>query len=199
MYCTELYKTLEHMDTYMNISVSEAAKQWGVSRTTIYKKIDDGELSRNAEKKIDTTEMLRVFGNPPNKKRTEQINRNVQKTLVNSEPVQENVHLKHQLEMEKLKNNHLLQQVDHQKQLIENYQKQIEQLSKSLDKANASIQDFAQTKLLEMKSSLSIDSEEQTGKPTYNHQTETTSEFKPHIEPEKKYSETKRGWWPWGK
>lgn len=56
--------------------------------------------------------------------------------------------------MEKLKNVHLLQQLDHHKQLVESYQKQIEQLSKSLDKANASIQDFAQTKLLEMRSSL---------------------------------------------
>lgn len=56
----------------MNISVSEAAKRWAVSRTTIYKKIDDGELSRNSDKKIDTTEMLRVFGNPPKNERTEQ-------------------------------------------------------------------------------------------------------------------------------
>ena len=99
----------------MNISVSEAAKRWAVSRTTIYKKIDDGELSRNSDKKIDTTEMLRVFGNPTKDERTEQNQKTVQKTPVNSEPVQENLQLKHQLEMEKLKNVHLQQQVDHHK------------------------------------------------------------------------------------
>jgi len=107
----------------MNMSVSEAAKKWGVSRTTIYKKIDDGELSRNSDKKIDTTEMLRVFGNPPNTERTEQNRKSVHRTPVNNESVQENVQLKHQLEMEKLKNVHLQQQVNHHKQLVENYQK----------------------------------------------------------------------------
>lgn len=68
----------------MNISVSEASKRWGVSRTTIYKKIDEGELSRNSDKKVDT-EMLGVFGNPPNIKRNEQNENNVQWTRVNSE------------------------------------------------------------------------------------------------------------------
>ena len=56
----------------MNISVTKAAKEWGVSRTTIYQKVNDGELSRTADKKIDTSEMLRVFGEPVPKKRTEQ-------------------------------------------------------------------------------------------------------------------------------
>tara|TARA_R100000935_G_scaffold11229_1_gene22586 strand:- start:86 stop:283 length:198 start_codon:yes stop_codon:yes gene_type:complete len=45
----------------MNISVTKAAKEWGVSRTTIYQKVNDGELSRTADKKIDIAEMLRVF------------------------------------------------------------------------------------------------------------------------------------------
>ena len=51
----------------MNISVTKAAKEWGVSRTTIYQKINDGELSRAADKKIDTSEMIRVFGEPATK------------------------------------------------------------------------------------------------------------------------------------
>ena len=59
--------------------------------------------------------------------------------------------LEHQLELEKLKNEHLRQQVSDQKKLIENYQQQIGQLNKTLDKANASIQDFAQVRLLEFK------------------------------------------------
>lgn len=40
-----------------------------------------------------------------------------------------------------------------QKQLIENYQQQLSQLTKTLDKANASIHDFAQVRLLEFKKS----------------------------------------------
>lgn len=135
----------------MNISVTKAAKEWGVSRTTIYQKVNDGELSRAADKKIDTAEMLRVFGEPLSKKRTEQSLNSSHNTHLNSQTVQSCTALEHQLDLEKLKNEHLRQQVSDQKQLIENYQQQISQLNKTLDKANASIHDFAQVKLLEFK------------------------------------------------
>ena len=135
----------------MIISVTKAAKEWGVSRTTIYQKVSDGELSRTADKKIDTAEMLRVFGEPLSKKRTEQSLNSSHNTHLNSQIVQSCTELEHQLELENLKNKHLQQQVSDQKQLIENYQQQISQLNKTLDKANASIHDFSQVRLLEFK------------------------------------------------
>ena len=135
----------------MIISVTKAAKEWGVSRTTIYQKVSDGELSRTADKKIDTAEMLRVFGEPLSKKRTEQSLNSPHSTHLDSQTVQSCTELEHLLAFEKLKNEHLSQQVSDQKKLIENYQQQIGQLNKTLDKANASIQDFAQVKLLEFK------------------------------------------------
>ena len=135
----------------MIISVTKAAKEWGVSRTTIYQKFNDGELSRTADKKIDTAEMIRVFGEPVPKKRTEQSLNSSDNTHLNSQTVQSCTALEHQLELEKLKNEHLRQQVSDQKQLIENYQQQIGQLNKTLEKANASIHDFAQVRLLEFK------------------------------------------------
>ncbi|SJN18970.1 hypothetical protein [Psychrobacter sp. JB385] len=135
----------------MNISVTKAAKEWGVSRTTIYQKVNDGDLSRTADKKIDTSEMLRVFGEPISKKRTERLVNTVQSTPLNTQSVQYNTDTEHQLALEKLRNEHLNQQVSDQKRLIENYQQQIAQLNKTLDKANASIQDFAQVRLLEFK------------------------------------------------
>ena len=137
----------------MNISVTKAAKEWGVSRTTIYQKVNDGELSRTADKKIDVSEMLRVFGEPISKKRTERSVNTVQSTPLNNQSVQYNTDIEHLLALEKLKNEHLSQQVSDQKKLIENYQEQIAQLNKTLDKANASIQDFAQVRLLEFKKS----------------------------------------------
>jgi len=137
----------------MSISVTKAAKEWGVSRTTIYQKINDGELSRTADKKIDVSEMLRVFGEPISKKRTERSVNTVQSTPLNNQNVQYNTDIEHLLALEKLKNEHLSQQVSDQKKLIENYQQQIAQLNKTLDKANASIQDFAQVRLLEFKKS----------------------------------------------
>ena len=135
----------------MNISVTKAAKEWGVSRTTIYQKVNDGELSRTADKKINVSEMFRVFGEPISKKRTERSVDTVQSTPLNNQSVQYNTDIEHLLALEKLKNEHLSQQVSDQKKLIENYQQQIGQLNKTLDKANASIQDFAQVRLLEFK------------------------------------------------
>ncbi len=135
----------------MNISVTKAAKEWGVSRTTIYQKINDGELSRTADKKIDTSEMIRVFGEPAIKKRTEQSVNTSNSTSSNNENVQNSTALEHHLALEKLKNEHLGQQVRDQKQLIANYQDQISQLNKILEKANASIHDLTQVRLLEFK------------------------------------------------
>ena len=137
----------------MIISVTKAAKEWGVSRTTIYQKVNDGELSRTADKKIDVSEMLRVFGEPISKKRTERSADSVQSTLLNNQSVQYYTDIEHLLALENLKNEHLSQQVSEQKKLIENYQQQIGQLNKTLDKANASIQNFAQVRLLEFKQS----------------------------------------------
>lgn len=46
----------------MLLSVTEAAKAVGCARSTIYDKINAGELSRGSGGKIDTAELLRVFG-----------------------------------------------------------------------------------------------------------------------------------------
>lgn len=137
----------------MIISVTKAAKEWGVSRTTIYQKVNDGELSRTSDKKIDTSEMLRVFGEPVSKKRTEQSLNTSDNTYLDSQTVQSCTALEHQFEIEKLKNEHLRQQVSDQKWLIENYQRQIGQLNRTVEKANASIHDFAQVRLLEFRKS----------------------------------------------
>ncbi len=97
--------------------------------------------------------MLRVFGEPISKKHTERSADTVQSTPLNNQSVQYNTDIEHLLALEKLKNEHLSQQVSDQKKLIENYQQQIGQLNKTLDKANASIQNFAQVRLLEFRQS----------------------------------------------
>lgn len=143
----------------MNISISQAAQDWGVSRTTIYQKIRDGDLSRGSDKKIDTSEMLRVFGEPaPTEQKSEQIEQtknSVQSTRLNIENTVQSVlnmsEEAHLLALEKLKNEHLSQQIADQKRLVEQYQRQIEQLSRNLEQANASIHELAQTRLLELK------------------------------------------------
>lgn len=46
----------------MLLSVTDAAKVAGCARSTIYEKINNGQLSRSAGGKIDTAELQRVFG-----------------------------------------------------------------------------------------------------------------------------------------
>lgn len=171
------------MDTRlaMIISVTKAAKEWGVSRTTIYHKVNNGELSRGSDKKIDTSEMLRVFGEPLSKKRTERSVNTTQSTPLNNQSARDSTDIKHELALEKLKNEHLGQQVSDQKKLIESYQQQIAQLNEILEKANASIHDFAQVRLLEFKQS----------KPDDEPQSEQKSSVTTATIPEKK----KKRWW----
>lgn len=46
------------------LSQREAARIWGVSRATIQRHLATGKLSRTTDKRIDPTEMNRVFGDP---------------------------------------------------------------------------------------------------------------------------------------
>lgn len=46
----------------MRLTVTEAAKLYQMSRTTIYRKINNGKLSADTDNKIDLSEMIRVFG-----------------------------------------------------------------------------------------------------------------------------------------
>ena len=95
--------------------------------------------------------------------------------------------LEHQLALEKMKNEHLEQQVRDQKQLIANYQEQISQLNKTLEKANASIHDLTQIRLLEFKGADSEHSDQQ-------------SPLEPEPLPAKETtavsSAAKKTWWP---
>lgn len=46
------------------LSVIEVADLYGFNRQTVYKRISKGELSKNADGKIDLVEAIRVFGEP---------------------------------------------------------------------------------------------------------------------------------------
>ncbi len=46
------------------LSVIELAKLYGVTRQSIYKRINKGDLSKNSDGKIDLSEAIRIFGEP---------------------------------------------------------------------------------------------------------------------------------------
>jgi hypothetical protein len=48
----------------MEISITKAGQEWGISRVTLHKKIKDGVLSKQENGTLESSEMLRVFGEP---------------------------------------------------------------------------------------------------------------------------------------
>lgn len=48
----------------MQITIQELQNQWGVARSTVYKHIKAGRLTRLANGKIDVSEIVRVYGGP---------------------------------------------------------------------------------------------------------------------------------------
>ncbi len=48
----------------MQISIKEIQKQWGIARSTVYKHIKAGRLSRLDNGLIDVAEIIRVYGEP---------------------------------------------------------------------------------------------------------------------------------------
>ena len=52
----------------MELDIKAAATLYKMARSTIYNKMEKGELSRLPNGKLDYTELLRVFGEPANRK-----------------------------------------------------------------------------------------------------------------------------------
>ena len=50
----------------MELNIKQAVEFTKVSRSTIYSKIANGALSKTSDGKLDTSELLRVFGSPKN-------------------------------------------------------------------------------------------------------------------------------------
>ena len=50
------------MNITSKLSISKAAKEWNISRQTIYKYIRDGRISKNQDGTVSIIEMIRVFG-----------------------------------------------------------------------------------------------------------------------------------------
>ena len=86
------------------LNISQAAKQWGKSRQTIYNYLEQGKLSGDVDNEgsthIDTSELLRVFGEPSNK------TAKLPPARRPNNPKNETYELRHELEIERLKRSH---------------------------------------------------------------------------------------------
>lgn len=55
------------------LSLSEVSKRFNISRSTLYRAIKEGRLSRSSDNLFDVSEVIRCFGEPTKKNETNQI------------------------------------------------------------------------------------------------------------------------------
>ncbi|MDC4797846.1 plasmid replication DNA-binding protein [Acinetobacter baumannii] len=116
-----------------SLSVVELSKLYGINRQTIYNHINKGILSKNSDNKIDLSEAIRVFGEPPKKQ-------NVKETVkVDSQNSTENLLLRQQIDM--LKN-----QLEDAKEREAFYQNQIEAMQRLLEAPKNNMTTFTEQK-----------------------------------------------------
>lgn len=121
-----------------NLTISQIAREWKISRTTIYKKLDNGELSQNEDKTIFIGEVIRVFGEPWTKEiQNEQVKKN------NYEQPLTDIffNIKIELEKEKTINEQLKEQ-------LKEYKQRVQYLENTLNKTLESVQELSQIRFL---------------------------------------------------
>jgi uncharacterized coiled-coil protein SlyX len=94
------------------ISITTASQQFNVSRNTLYKKIKNGDITKDSDGKLDTNDLIRLF--------------NVNKQTV---PEEQNNNLENEQSLFMIE--HLKQQIANQQQVINDLKEQIDYLKKN--------------------------------------------------------------------
>jgi len=97
------------------LSLSEVSKQFNVDRSTIYRAVRNGRLSRSANGQFDITEVIRCFGEPKQISKKEEPSRqevddSTQKLIT---------HLENEVKKYQEREDRLMQQIDRMQTLIE--------------------------------------------------------------------------------
>ncbi|TCB73593.1 helix-turn-helix domain-containing protein [Acinetobacter sp. ANC 4173] len=115
------------------VSISEAAKRFKVSRNTVYKRIAQGALTKDADGLLDVSDLLRVFsGNVQEQAIRTRFNKNDEQGYDHiaqqlEQVQQENVQLKQLLAVNEMLVNQLQQQITDLRQDKENLFNQLGQ------------------------------------------------------------------------
>ena len=97
------------------LSLSEVSKQFNVDRSTIYRAVRNGRLSRSADGQFDITEVIRCFGEP------EQISKKDEssKQEIDDSTKKLITHLENEVKKYQEREERLMQQIDRMQTLIE--------------------------------------------------------------------------------
>lgn len=97
------------------LSLSEVSKQFHVDRSTIYRAVRNGRLSRSSDGQFDLSEVIRCFGEPEQAPK-----QNVSTKQENDTTTQKLIsHLEHEVKKYQEREERLMQQIDRMQTLIE--------------------------------------------------------------------------------
>ena len=97
------------------LSLSEVSKQFNVDRSTIYRAVRNGRLSRSSDGQFDITEVIRCFGEP------DQLYKQTEPQRQSSDTATQKLiaHLENEVKKYQEREERLMQQIDRMQTLIE--------------------------------------------------------------------------------
>jgi septal ring factor EnvC (AmiA/AmiB activator) len=104
------------------ISINKASLDFNISRNTLYKHIKQGKITKDSDGKLDTSDLVRLYGSHVNEQQPLTTG-DSEVLTINEQLKQENEHLKQQLSSSETRINELKQQLEYVKQ-NENWLKQ---------------------------------------------------------------------------
>lgn len=117
------------------ISINKASQEFNISRNTLYKHIKQGKITKDSDGKLDTSDLIRLYGTHVNNQQESTIvDSNLQ--TINEQLKQENQQLKQHLAINEMLVNQLQQQIQDLKQDKQRLFDQLEQ--KLLETKNSS-------------------------------------------------------------
>lgn len=117
------------------ISINKASQEFNISRNTLYKHIKQGKITKDSDGKLDTSDLIRLYGtHVNNQQESTTVDNNLQ--TINEQLRQENQQLKQHLAINEMLVNQLQQQIQDLKQDKQRLFDQLEQ--KLLETKNSS-------------------------------------------------------------
>lgn len=97
------------------LSLSDVSKQFNIDRSTIYRAVRNGRLSRSSDGKFDISEVIRCFGEP------EQKSQQIEPQKQNGDAATQKLitHLENEVKKYQEREERLMQQIDRMQTLIE--------------------------------------------------------------------------------
>lgn len=113
--CIVVNSIQPRLNSMSRLSINKASIEFNVTRNTLYKYIKQGKLTKDADGKLDSSDLVRLFSSKQPTQQNEQQSSPTNEQYV-QQVLQENAQLKQQLLSSEMRINELKQQLEYVKQ-----------------------------------------------------------------------------------